>query len=454
MFPSRTASAAKVWAVCVLSLCVVCGACSLITGLDRLQKSSSAADADVQAEAATVGDATSEVAGEAGCEPGLQACAGRCVDPSGDNANCGDCGVVCNAAEGKSCSGGQCGSLCDGVFSTTRAVCSSTDGCVDLTSTSADCSECGHDCGMSMPGSVCLSGTCVCPAGSGQSGASCLGAGLALLTNVGWTATSSVPAADAGADVPANVLDGSECTRFSTGASQQSGDWLELDLGSPTVFDEVVLDRSQDPSDLPAAFSIFVSNDGTNWGAEIASGAGSAAANAVDTVTLPEQTARYLKVQLTAGASNAWSVDELRLYSAHPPADTPVPLPRSQWSATASANTASAPQALDGDPTTLYSTGEAAATGDWFQVDLGTFVTFNELTMNSYDSCFDSARTYTVSVSNDGTIWQEVFMGSGTGPVVTSTFPAQTARYIRVELTMTFVQFWSIGEFNAYMPSH
>jgi endo-1,3(4)-beta-glucanase len=306
-----------------------------------------------------------------------------------------------------------------------------------------------------MPGSVCLSGACVCPAGSRQSGSSCLGAGLALLTNVGWTATSSVAAADSGPDVPAaNVLDGNECTRFSTGASQQSGDWLALDLGGPTVFDEVVLDGFLDPNDFPAAFSIFVSNDGTSWGAAIAGGAGSATGSAVVNVTLPEQNARYLKVQLTASASNAWSVDELRLYSAHPPLDTPVPLPRSQWNATALIGAGTAQLALDGNPATHFTTGVAAAAGNWFQVDLGTFVTFDELTMNSYDSCFDSARTYTVTVSNDGTTWQGLFMGDATGPIVTATFPAQTARYIRVELTMAYVQFWSIGEFNAYMPSH
>jgi F5/8 type C domain len=453
MSPQRTPSAAKVCAVCVLSPCVVCGACSLITSFDGLTGSPAGA-ADADAETASVGDATSEVASEAGCEAGQRACAGTCVDPSSDKANCGGCGVACSAAEGQSCNGGQCGSSCSGAFSTTQAICSNADACVDLTSTSSDCSGCGDDCGLFMPGSVCLSGACVCPTGSRQSGSSCLSAGLALLTNVGWTATSSVPAADSGDVVAANVLDGNECTRFSTGASQQTGDWLELDLGGPTVFDEVVLDGFLDPNDFPAPFSIFVSSDGTNWGAAVASGAGSATGNAVVSVTLPEQTARYVKVQLTASASNAWSVDELRIYSANPPPDTPVPLPRSQWNATASIGAATAQLALDGNPATHYTTGEAAAAGDWFQVDLGTFVTFDELTMNSYDSCFDSARTYTVSVSNDGMTWQELFMGDGTGPIVTATFPAQTTRYIRVELTMTYVQFWSIGEFNAYMPSH
>jgi hypothetical protein len=461
MSAPRTPSVAKVCAGGVLALFAVCGACALITSFNGLTGSpvgAVAADGDAgdAGGAALDGDAAIARSGtsEAGCEAGMRACGGICVDPSGDNANCGACGVACSAAEGQSCKGGQCGSSCSGSFSTTQALCGNAGGCVDLTSTSADCSRCGNDCGKLMPGSVCLNGACVCPAGARQSGNSCLAAGLTLLTNVGWTATSSVPAAESGADSsPANVLDGNECTRFSTGASQQSGDWLELDLGAATKFDEVVLDGFLDRTEFPAAFSILVSNDGTSWGAAIASGTGSGTATGVIGVTFPEQTARYLRVQLTASATNPWAVDELRLYSAQPPQDTPIPLPRSQWNATASPSAATAPLALDGIPSTHFAIAPGTA-GDWFQVDLGTFVTFDELTMNSYDSCFDSARTYTVSVSNDGATWQELFMGDGTGPIVTGTFSAQTARYVRVELTMSFVQDWSIGEFNLYMPSY
>jgi hypothetical protein len=388
----------------------------------------------------------------ASCPSGSLACSGTCIDPTTDNANCGACGVVCSLTEEQFCNVGQCGTYCSGVFTTSHAVCGKSSACVNLTSASADCSACGKDCSASMPGASCTNGVCACAAGYALSAGNCLPGGLVELPRVGWTASANVSSADGG-EPPSNVLDGNLCTRFLT-ASQSPGDGLSIDMGVAMAFGSLVLDASQDSSDVPASFSVYVSNDGVTWGSAVASGTGNATTG-VTTVTFPEQTARYIGVQLTAAASNPWAVDEVHVYSAHAPAGTPVPLSRAQWSVTASVNGTSAGLAIDGDLSTRYTTGAGAATGDWFEVNMGGPVTFDSLSMDPYSSCFDSARAFSVNVSDDGVSWRAALaQGSATTSFVKATFQPQTAQYVQVVLDQSFVQFWSIHEFNVYTSSH
>jgi hypothetical protein len=297
-----------------------------------------------------------------------------------------------------------------------------------------------------------MNGACACAAGYTLSAANCLPGGLVELQRVGWAASATTQSADGG-DPPSNVLDGTVCTRFST-ASQAAGDALEIDMGAPMAFSSLSLDASEDLSGVPTAFSVYVSNDGVNWGATVATGTGNTTTG-VTVVTFPEQTARYIGVKLTASASNPWAVDEVHVYSAHPPAGTPVPLSRSQWSASASMNAATAALAIDGDPNTRFTTGTGAATGDWFDVNMAGPVTFDSISMDSYSSCSDNARAFSVYVSDDGASWRPALaQGNGTKSLVTAAFPPQTAQYVRVLLDQNFVQFWSIHEFNVYTSSH
>jgi beta-glucosidase len=88
----------------------------------------------------------------------------------------------------------------------------------------------------------------------------------------------------------------------------------------------------------------------------------------------------------------------------------------------------------------------------WFQVDMGTAQTFDEITMDSGTNTSDYARGYQVYVSNDGTNFgSAIASGTGTGSVVIAQFPQQTARYIKVVQTGSASNWWSIAEFNAYL---
>jgi hypothetical protein len=115
-------------------------------------------------------------------------------------------------------------------------------------------------------------------------------------------------------DVPANVLDGDASTRWSTGVNQASNQWFQVDMRTAQVFDGLSIDATTSSGDYPRGFQVFVSNDGINWGAAIATGTGTAP---LVTVSFPQQSARYFRVVLNKSSStNWWSIGELNVYRA------------------------------------------------------------------------------------------------------------------------------------------
>jgi hypothetical protein len=93
------------------------------------------------------------------------------------------------------------------------------------------------------------------------------------------------------------------------------------------------------------------------------------------------------------------------------------------------------------------------ASGMWFEVNMQSPQTFDEITMDSAGSANDYARGYSVYVSNDGMTWgNPIATGTGTAALITVTFPTQTAQYIEVVQTGAADYWWSIAEFNVYAP--
>ncbi|MHC4609522.1 MAG: MXAN_6577-like cysteine-rich protein, partial [Planctomycetota bacterium] len=84
------------------------------------------------------------------CPAGLTDCAGICVDLDSDEANCGNCGIPCDA--GEICSGSACTLNCQAGLTDCAGI------CVDLDSDEANCGFCGDAC---TPGSLCLNGACL-----------------------------------------------------------------------------------------------------------------------------------------------------------------------------------------------------------------------------------------------------------------------------------------------------
>ncbi len=276
--------------------------------------------------------------------------------------------------------------------------------------------------------------------------------GTALGRNAWVASTNAHPGKT---DAAANAFDDNPSTRFSTDADQSAGLYFRVDLGSSKTFDELSMNVPNSPTDYARAFVVEVSNNGTSW-STVANCAGS---GPYETISFPDQTARYVQVVLTSGVDYWWSVDEFDLYSSDCYAPvTGAPLGRTGW--TASSNTpfdaSNAPAfALDGNLSTRFSSDEDQVAGMAFKVDMGAAQTFDELVMATPNSPNDYARRFNVAVSNNGSSWSAVASCKGNSASQVVRFPAQTARYVRVVLEPGTAanNWWSIDEFNIYGSS-
>jgi len=133
--------------------------------------------------------------------------------------------------------------------------------------------------------------------------------GLRLLDHHGMRATGS-PAGPATADT-AQAIDDDATTRWTTGSSQQPGQYLSLDLGRAQSVRRIVLDTGTDVNDFPVGYQLSTSTDGVQWSQPVASGIGQGQLTVID---LPATSSRYLRVAQTSTAGQWWSVADLRVY--------------------------------------------------------------------------------------------------------------------------------------------
>jgi glucosylceramidase len=130
--------------------------------------------------------------------------------------------------------------------------------------------------------------------------------GRVLLDAHGTTATAS-PSGDAG-----NAVDDDATTRWTTGAAQEPGQYLQVDLGRSWPVRRVVLDAAADAGDFPRGYALLTSADGVQWSdPPAATGAGG---GQLTTIDIPATAARFLRVVQTAAAPQWWSVADLRVY--------------------------------------------------------------------------------------------------------------------------------------------
>jgi hypothetical protein len=268
---------------------------------------------------------------------------------------------------------------------------------------------------------------------------------VTALSRTGWTATATPSSAT---DVPARALDGNTTTRFSSGAAETNGQTFILDMKAAQTFARLTLDAATSTGDYPRGYQVSLSNDGLNFGAVIASGSGTAQ---LVTINFAWQTARFVRIVQTGSAGNWWSIHELNVFGVA--ASPLVALPRTGWvaSATPSSATDVPARALDGNASTRFSTGTAQVNGQQFQVDMQTTQTFSQLTLDAGTSTGDFPRGYQVFVSNDGTNWgSAIASGAGTTQLLTISFTARSARFVRVVQTGSAGNWWSIHEFNVW----
>jgi beta-glucosidase len=120
----------------------------------------------------------------------------------------------------------------------------------------------------------------------------------AALPRAGWVATASSSSSTL---TPDKAIDGNAGTRWSSGVAQANGQWFQVDMVTPQTFVQLTLDATNSNNDYPRTYSVFVSNDGTNWGTAVATGSGT---TALTTIVFPQQTARYVRIKQTGTATN------------------------------------------------------------------------------------------------------------------------------------------------------
>ncbi|HWU59561.1 MAG TPA: glycoside hydrolase family 3 C-terminal domain-containing protein, partial [Microbacteriaceae bacterium] len=130
-------------------------------------------------------------------------------------------------------------------------------------------------------------------------------AGTVSYITGGWQVT---PFASASAgDVGSNMVDGDASTRWSSGVPQSAGQAFTVDLGEAHDIDQITMDSGSSTGDYARGYTVSLSSDGTTWGDPVASGTG---AGAVEQVSFPRQSARYVKVVQTGSSSSWWSIAE------------------------------------------------------------------------------------------------------------------------------------------------
>jgi chitodextrinase len=179
---------------------------------------------------------------------------------------------------------------------------------------------------------------------------------------------------------------------------------------------------------------------------------GSSATTSYTDSGLSASTPYSYTVKAKDAAGNASAFSNTVSVTTPPSGSTGGVLSRTGWTATSSPTSGEPASALlDGNMATRWTTGAPMVNGQSLTIDMLATKTFNKITMDSTGSDGDYARGYQVFVSADGANWgTAVATGTGTGPVITVSFTARSARYIKVVQTGTNSSWWSMREFNVY----
>jgi O-glycosyl hydrolase len=125
-----------------------------------------------------------------------------------------------------------------------------------------------------------------------------------------WTVKAS---SNAAGDEAADAVDGDPGTRWRSANKVKSGDWYQVDFGSPTTFDKIVMDNTaRNAFDSLAKYQVYVSDDGVNWSSAVADGSGDLGKVSI---TMAPQTARYVRIVASAASFFfRWSIGDLKVY--------------------------------------------------------------------------------------------------------------------------------------------
>ena len=113
------------------------------------------------------------------------------------------------------------------------------------------------------------------------------------------------------------------------------------------------------------------------------------------------------------------------------------------WDLTANRNNNDVGLAFDGDLSTRWTTQQTQRANQYYLINFNSLKTFDQILLDTTGDNEDYPREYQVQISSDGTNFQTIASGSPTsGPLITITFPRQTAQYLRIEQIGSSNRYW------------
>ena len=106
---------------------------------------------------------------------------------------------------------------------------------------------------------------------------------------------------------------------------------------------------------------------------------------------------------------------------------------------------------MSGSTSSRFSTDADQTAGMYYEVNMGSPQTFNQIQLAFPSWASDYAPDYNVEVSSNGSSWTVVASCYGNGSPETATFPNQTDQYVEVVLNApTPTAWWSIESFGGH----
>ena len=254
--------------------------------------------------------------------------------------------------------------------------------------------------------------------------------------------------------VPNNAIDNNTKTRW---VNEKKDSWIKLDLGKTQTICEVGVQWNKGDSRV-YSFTVSVSKDNEKF-TDVAKLKSSGNTNALESYSLKEVGARYVRITVTKNTENNFaSIVEIAIgskKSSNPsPAlpssdkcDSNLPVSGVKASASQSGNPASG--ATDNNPNSRWSN---QGFGSWVRIDLGDVKKICSMDILWYRGN-ERINTFEISTSQDGNAFTKIFSGSSTDTIAPEkyTFSETEARYVKITVTGNTQNDWaSISEVDIF----
>ncbi|MGO4494795.1 discoidin domain-containing protein [Paenibacillus sp. 2RAB27] len=240
----------------------------------------------------------------------------------------------------------------------------------------------------------------------------------------------------------ANAFDGSSATRWSASSGSLNNQWVSVDLGAATSFNQVVI--KEITFQRVTAFKLQSSSDGTTY-TDIAGTSGTTI-GASKTINFTGVNARYLRLYVTT-ASAVPTIDEIEVYNNN----GNLALGKTYNASTIWNASYPAANAFDGDTsnTSRWSASSGSLNNQWISVDFGAANTYNQVVIK--EITFQRITSFKLQSSTDGTTYSDISGTSGTavGANKTINFSPVSSRYLRI-LISTASDTPTINEMEVY----